>query len=151
MSKGRNMNWSATYDLGETSGHSQTSKPVVAVVLNSSLQTLFTVEKPPTILLRHQLGPIAQSNDGKLIVYPGTILHMECLWIRRFGTPKWNISHEYRQTSAGPSELCLNRELFGNFAPVHERLCTVHFVKRLDKLTKIPIVFLKKKKKNQQA
>ena len=54
------------------------------------------VEKPPTILFRHQLGPIAQSNDGKLVVYPGTILHMECLWIRRFGTPKWNISHEYR-------------------------------------------------------
>jgi hypothetical protein len=54
------------------------------------------VEKPPTILFRHQLGPIAQSNDGRLIVYPGTILHMECLWIRRFGTPKWVISHNYR-------------------------------------------------------
>lgn len=54
------------------------------------------VEKPPTILFRHQLGPIAQSNDGRLIVYPGTIVHMECLWIRRFGTPKWVISHSYR-------------------------------------------------------
>jgi len=54
------------------------------------------VEKPPTILFRHQLGPIAQSNDGRLIVYPGTILHMECLWIRRFGTPKWVVSHDYR-------------------------------------------------------
>ena len=57
---------------------------------------LTAVEKPPTILFRHQLGPIAQSNDGRLIVYPGTILHMECLWIRRFGTPKWVISHNYR-------------------------------------------------------
>jgi hypothetical protein len=57
------------------------------------------VEKPPTILFRHQLGPIAQSNDGRLIVYPGTILHMECLWIRRFGTPKWVISHNYRWES----------------------------------------------------
>lgn len=55
-----------------------------------------TVEKPPTILFRHQLGPIAQSNDGRLIVYPGTIVHMECLWIRRFGTPKWEVSHQYR-------------------------------------------------------
>ncbi|KAI5725568.1 hypothetical protein M8J77_017209 [Diaphorina citri] len=61
----------------------------------------YAFEKPPTILLRHQLGPIAQSNDGKLIVYPGTILHMECLWIRRFGTPKWNISHEYRKYPEG--------------------------------------------------
>lgn len=56
----------------------------------------FIVEKPPTILFRHQLGPIAQSNDGRLIVYPGTILHMECLWIRKFGTPKWEVSHNYR-------------------------------------------------------
>lgn len=56
----------------------------------------YAMEKPPTILFRHQLGPIAQSNDGKLIVYPGTILHMECLWIRRFGVPKWNVSHDYR-------------------------------------------------------
>ena len=55
-----------------------------------------SVEKPPTILFRHQLGPIAQSNDGTLIVYPGSILHMECLWIRRFGTPKWVVSHNYR-------------------------------------------------------
>ncbi|KAJ8923976.1 hypothetical protein NQ315_006752 [Exocentrus adspersus] len=57
----------------------------------------YSMEKPPTILFRHQLGPIAQSNDGKLIVYPGTILHMECLWIRRFGNPKWTVSHDYRQ------------------------------------------------------
>ena len=58
------------------------------------------VEKPPTILFRHQLGPIAQSNDGRLIVYPGTIVHMECLWIRRFGTPKWEVSHQYRYALA---------------------------------------------------
>lgn len=54
------------------------------------------MEKPPTILFRHRLGPIAQSNDGKLIVYPGVVLHMECLWIRRFGTPKWSVNHSYR-------------------------------------------------------
>lgn len=57
---------------------------------------VFTVEKPPTILIRHQNGPIAQSNDGKLIVYPGTTVHLECLWMRRFGNPKWNVSHDYR-------------------------------------------------------
>jgi hypothetical protein len=75
--------------------------------INYRLMTLFlelffkkkTVEKPPTILFRHQLGPIAQSNDGRLIVYPGTIVHMECLWIRRFGTPKWEVSHQYRYFS----------------------------------------------------
>nr|XP_014289884.1 sushi, von Willebrand factor type A, EGF and pentraxin domain-containing protein 1 isoform X2 [Halyomorpha halys] len=57
----------------------------------------YALEKPPTILFRHESGPIAQSNDGKMIIYPGTTLHMECLWIRRFGTPKWAVSHEYRK------------------------------------------------------
>ncbi|CAB3368986.1 Hypothetical predicted protein [Cloeon dipterum] len=64
----------------------------------------YALEKPPTILFRHQLGPIAQSNDGRLIVYPGTILHMECLWIRRFGTPKWTVSHNYRKYPEGWTE-----------------------------------------------
>ncbi|CAG9821323.1 unnamed protein product [Phaedon cochleariae] len=61
----------------------------------------YSMEKPPTILFRHQLGPIAQSNEGKLIVYPGTVLHMECLWMRRFGNPKWTVSHDYRKYPEG--------------------------------------------------
>lgn len=65
-------------------------------MINISIYIKFIVEKAPTILLRHQNGPIAQSNDGKLIVYPGTTIHMECLWMRRFGNPKWNVSHDYR-------------------------------------------------------
>ncbi|XP_045762822.1 uncharacterized protein LOC123865673 [Maniola jurtina] len=52
----------------------------------------YAMEKPPTILFRYSEGPIAQTNDGKLLVYPGTILHMECLWMRRFGNPKWNVT-----------------------------------------------------------
>ncbi|XP_049879785.1 uncharacterized protein LOC126376459 isoform X2 [Pectinophora gossypiella] len=55
----------------------------------------YAMEKPPTILFRHSGGPIAQTNDGKLLVYPGTTLHMECLWMRRFGNPKWNVTHFY--------------------------------------------------------
>ncbi|XP_076316032.1 locomotion-related protein Hikaru genki-like [Tachypleus tridentatus] len=61
----------------------------------------YALEKSPTILFRHQLGPIAQSNDGKLVVYPGTILHLECLWIRKYGTPKWEVSHSYRKYPEG--------------------------------------------------
>ncbi|KAI8119427.1 Locomotion-related protein Hikaru genki [Lucilia cuprina] len=61
----------------------------------------YAMEKAPTILFRRQNGPIAQSNDGKLIVYPGTTLHMECLWMRRFGNPKWSVSHDYKNYSEG--------------------------------------------------
>ncbi|KAJ2938869.1 hypothetical protein O0L34_g17677 [Tuta absoluta] len=55
----------------------------------------YAMEKPPTILFRYSGGPIAQTNDGKLLVYPGTTLHMECLWMRRFGNPKWNVTYFY--------------------------------------------------------
>ncbi|XP_055372262.1 uncharacterized protein LOC129606153 isoform X4 [Condylostylus longicornis] len=61
----------------------------------------YAMEKAPTVLFRHENGPIAQSNDGKLIVYPGTTVHMECLWMRRFGQPKWNVSHENREYPEG--------------------------------------------------
>uniref|UniRef100_T1J421 Sushi domain-containing protein n=1 Tax=Strigamia maritima TaxID=126957 RepID=T1J421_STRMM len=61
----------------------------------------YALEKPPTILFRHQLGPIAQSNDGRLIVYPGTILHLECLWLRKFGTPRWETSQSFRKYPEG--------------------------------------------------
>ncbi|RWS31978.1 Sushi: von Willebrand factor type A: EGF and pentraxin domain-containing protein 1-like protein [Leptotrombidium deliense] len=61
----------------------------------------YALEKAPTVLFRHQLGPIAQSNDGKLIVYPGINLHLECLWIRKYGNPHWEVSHESREYQHG--------------------------------------------------
>lgn len=74
----------------------------ISIVLKLLLKAIiYLVEKPPTILFRHQLGPIAQSPDGKLIVYPGTILHLECLWKRKFGAPKWEWSHSYRKYNQG--------------------------------------------------
>lgn len=30
----------------------------------------------------------------KQVVLPGTTLHMECLWIRKFGKPSWSISNK---------------------------------------------------------
>ena len=52
---------------------------------------------------RHRNGKIAQTNDGRLLVIPGTIVHMECLFKRRHGTPEWKIestsSRTYPQVS----------------------------------------------------
>ncbi|XP_022257368.1 protein lev-9-like, partial [Limulus polyphemus] len=66
-----------------------------------SQENNYALEDPPTILFRHHLGPIAQSNDGKLLVYPGTVLHLECLWIRKYGAPKWEVNHSYRKYPEG--------------------------------------------------
>lgn len=71
------------------------------VVFELKLPNHVAVEKSPTILFRHHNGPIAQSNDGKLVVYPGTTVHMECLWMRRFGNPKWTVNHTFRNYPEG--------------------------------------------------
>ena len=57
----------------------------------------YKLDKPPTILFRHNGGPIAQSNRGELIVFPGTTLHMECLFLKRFGTPTWSTHRTTRE------------------------------------------------------
>lgn len=71
-----------------------------------SQQYDYALEKPPTILFRHSNGTIAQSTSSTLIVTPATNLHLECLWIRKFGDPMWeyvtqrtqeNVSFTYPQ------------------------------------------------------
>ncbi|XP_045132686.1 uncharacterized protein LOC123516957 isoform X3 [Portunus trituberculatus] len=66
----------------------------------------YALDKPPTILFRHKNGPIAQTNDGRLLVYPGTELYLECLWMRRYGTPRWNVTHTHpvEHVAAAPGE-----------------------------------------------
>ena len=56
----------------------------------------YKIDKPPTVLFRHKGGPIAQSNTGELLVFPGTTLHMECLFLKRAGTPEWSVRRATR-------------------------------------------------------
>ena len=70
------------------------------VGLNQMLD--YKIDQPPTILFRHQDGPIAQSNIGELIVFPGTTLHMECLFLKRAGTPSWSTRRTGRPTEDYP-------------------------------------------------
>lgn len=58
-------------------------------------------DRPPTILFNSQIGPIAQTADGKLLVYPNTILHLVCLYKRKNGTPHWSWSHAGRAYQQG--------------------------------------------------
>ena len=58
--------------------------------------------QPPTILFRHRDGPIAQSNRGELVVAPGATLHMECLFLKRFGTPVWSAVRAAREPPGYP-------------------------------------------------
>lgn len=70
----------------------------------------YGVDKSPTILFRYTNGSIAQTVDSKLIVYPGTTLHMECLYLRKFGRPSWKVSHDHRTYEEGWTEGIENRD-----------------------------------------
>lgn len=47
------------------------------------------------------MGPIAQNTEGKLVVYPGAVLHLECLWLRKYGDPTWEVTHSFRKYPQG--------------------------------------------------
>ena len=64
-----------------------------AVCVGLSQHHDYSTEEPPTILFRFENGAIAQSNVGELVVAPGTTLHMECLFKRKYGNPTWFIDN----------------------------------------------------------
>ena len=64
-----------------------------AVCVGLSQHHDYSTEEPPTILFRFENGAIAQSNVGELVVAPGTTLHMECLFKRKYGNPAWFIDN----------------------------------------------------------
>ena len=73
----------------------------------------YKIDQPPTVLFRHKGGPIAQSNTGELLVFPGTTLHMECLFLKRAGTPKWSVRRATRDKypQVRPSQVTLQSHI----------------------------------------
>ncbi|CAG7716179.1 unnamed protein product [Allacma fusca] len=78
--------------------------------VGNSQQNDYALDKPPTILFRYVNGSMIQSNDGKLVIYTGTTLHMECLWIRKYGTPKWEISNPHKEREGKIEEANKDKE-----------------------------------------
>ncbi len=86
----------------------------------------YSVDRAPTILVRHKGGRIAQSNDGHLVVTPGTIVHLECLFVRRFGQPHWAFDNysgrTYPQVNIlSLALLSLTRNMLNNLTSTLER------------------------------
>ncbi|XP_072755351.1 locomotion-related protein Hikaru genki isoform X2 [Anoplolepis gracilipes] len=49
----------------------------------------YTENVPPTIVFGLPTGSAALEPTGALAVFPGSILHLECLFARKFGEPNW--------------------------------------------------------------
>lgn len=55
----------------------------------TTLLTNFTEDSPPTILIKIPSGSASMEPGGELAVFPGSTLHLECLYPRRVGSPDW--------------------------------------------------------------
>ncbi|KAF6201573.1 hypothetical protein GE061_003965, partial [Apolygus lucorum] len=58
-------------------------------------------DSPPTILVRLPSGSASSEPNGVLAVFPGSILHLECLFSRRVGSPEWSWTSKYRSYLTG--------------------------------------------------
>ena len=52
-----------------------------------------TVDSPPTILYTLLDGTLGLDSMGRLVVLPGTILHLDCLFRKNYGEPKWSVTN----------------------------------------------------------
>ncbi|CAH1372424.1 unnamed protein product [Tenebrio molitor] len=55
----------------------------------TTLLTNFTEDAPPTLLIRIPSGSASVEPGGELAVFPGSTVHLECLFSRRLGSPDW--------------------------------------------------------------
>ncbi|KAJ8664696.1 hypothetical protein QAD02_006358 [Eretmocerus hayati] len=61
----------------------------------------YTEDVPPTILFGLPAGSATFEPSGNLAIFPGSILHLECLFARRLGNPEWTWTSSFRQYLTG--------------------------------------------------
>ncbi|XP_071559767.1 locomotion-related protein Hikaru genki isoform X2 [Temnothorax nylanderi] len=61
----------------------------------------YTEDVPPTIVFGLPAGSAAVDPTGALAVYPGSILHLECLFARNLGNPEWTWTSTFRRYLTG--------------------------------------------------
>ncbi|XP_023704995.2 locomotion-related protein Hikaru genki [Cryptotermes secundus] len=89
--------------LGESSLQCQngvwTHRPPACIP--TTMLTNFTEDSPPTVLIKIPSGSASVEPSGDLAVFPGSILHLECLFSRKLGNPEWTWTSTFRQFLTG--------------------------------------------------
>lgn len=62
-------------------------------------------DSPPTILIKIPSGSASMEPGGELAVFPGSTLHLECLYPRRVGSPDWTWTTPSGQYRTGMFQL----------------------------------------------
>lgn len=63
----------------------------------TTLHRNFSMQAPPTIQYQVVSGDAGLDEDGQVVVFPGTILNIDCLYQSKFGNPHWSWSSSHRQ------------------------------------------------------
>ncbi|KAF4518190.1 hypothetical protein B566_EDAN005915, partial [Ephemera danica] len=85
--------------LGESALHCQNGawSHRIPNCIPTTLVTNFTEDAPPTVLVRVPAGSASVEANGELAVFPGSIVHLECVFARRLGNPEWTWTSTFRQ------------------------------------------------------
>ncbi|XP_018341708.1 PREDICTED: locomotion-related protein Hikaru genki [Trachymyrmex septentrionalis] len=71
----------------------------------------YTEDVPPTIDFGLPTGSAVVEPTGALAVYPGSILHLECLFARKLGNPEWTWTSTFRRYLTGWAIAARERDL----------------------------------------
>uniref|UniRef100_T1JJD6 Locomotion-related protein Hikaru genki n=1 Tax=Strigamia maritima TaxID=126957 RepID=T1JJD6_STRMM len=71
------------------------------VCIPTTYLTNFSAYSPPTIIYQLPQGSAAPTDTGELVVYPGSIVHLDCFYRRQEGNPYWSWTPSYRQYPMG--------------------------------------------------
>ncbi|KAG8196129.1 hypothetical protein JTE90_007865 [Oedothorax gibbosus] len=63
----------------------------------TTLHRNFSLQAPPTILYHVVSGDAGLAENGSIVVFPGTIINIDCLYQRQQGTPLWEWTPSERQ------------------------------------------------------
>lgn len=63
--------------------------------------TNFSGDSPPSIIFHIPTGSASVGSAGQLVVYPGSILHFDCLFLRTIGNPTWTWTSTFREYPTG--------------------------------------------------
>ncbi|KAK6629502.1 hypothetical protein RUM43_003319 [Polyplax serrata] len=70
-------------------------------IATTSLTNFTDDSAPPSVLAKVTSGSASIEPTGELAVYPGSTVHLECLYLRSSGEPEWSWTSTYRTYTTG--------------------------------------------------
>ncbi|KAF3422441.1 hypothetical protein E2986_05676 [Frieseomelitta varia] len=98
------LEWKTTFLYSNDSDfklHRRDEIPFHLIFLLSLIVRGETEDVPPTIVFGLPAGSATVEPSGALAVFPGSILHLECLFARKLGNPEWTWTSTFRQYLTG--------------------------------------------------